>query len=217
MTATILHTGTLAQLRADPFTAPDALQIIPAGALAVDAAGRIVAAGERSALAARFPEAAVVDHGADWLIPGLIDGHLHFPQFYATAAFGGELLDWLTQSILPAEMAYADPDFAAQAARKFVARLLACGTTTALVFGSEFLPANDALFDAAKASGLRLIAGITLMDQHAPENLLLTVGQAVDGMERLIARCAPEPRLHYAITPRYALSCSPEMMEACAD
>ncbi len=217
MSQTTLHTGILAHLRSDPFTRDDALEIIPEGALAVDSAGRIAAAGERSALSALFPGAAVIDHDRDWLIPGLIDAHLHFPQFYATAAFGGELLDWLEQSILPAEAAYADEAFAAEAAERFVARLLSSGTTTAVVFGSEFYPATESLFRAAKAAGLRLIAGITLMDQHAPENLLQTVDEAVDGMRRLIALCAAEPFLHYAITPRYALSCSPALMEACAD
>jgi guanine deaminase len=217
MVRTTLHLGTLAHLRADPFVRSDALEIIRSGALAVDSAGRIAAAGEQSALLSAFPDAAVVDHGRAWLIPGLIDGHLHFPQFYATAAFGGELLDWLERSILPAEEAYADEAFAAPAAERFVARLLACGTTTAMVFGSEFYPATAALFEAARAAGLRLIAGLTLMDQNASANLLLTVNEAVDGMRRLIDLCAEQPRLHYAITPRYALSCSPALMEACAD
>jgi guanine deaminase len=212
-----LHTGTLAHLRDDPFVRDDALEIIPDGALAVDPAGRIAAAGERAEMAAAFPGAAVVDHGRDWLIPGLIDAHLHFPQFYATAAYGGELLDWLEQSILPAEAAYADEAFAAATAERFVARLLSSGTTTAMVFGSEFHPATAALFDAAAAAGLRLIGGITLMDRQAPAHLLQSVDEAVDGMQRLIARCSGQPRLHYAITPRYALSCSSAMMDACAE
>lgn len=215
MAETIIHTGTLAHLRDDPFIRTDALEIIPDGALAVDAAGRIAAAGGRSMVAAAFPEAAAVNHGADWLIPGLVDAHLHFPQFYATAGYGGELLDWLEQSILPAEAAYADEAFAARSAERFVARLLAAGTTTAMVFGSQFYPATLALFEAAHRAGLRLIAGLTLMDRQAPEPLRQTVDAAVDGMQRLIAFCRDRPRLHYAITPRYALSCSPEMLAAC--
>jgi guanine deaminase len=217
MAATTLHAGTLAHLRDNPFVRTGALEIIPDGALAVDEAGRIAAAGARSTVAVAFPGAAVVDHGADWLIPGLIDAHLHFPQFYATAAYGGELLDWLEQSILPAEAAYADAAFAARTAERFVARLLAAGTTTAMVFGSEFYPATLALFEAARAAGLRLIAGLTLMDRQAPEPLRQTVDEAVDGMRRLIAFCRDQPRLHYAITPRYALSCSPELLAACGE
>jgi guanine deaminase len=215
MTEATLHTGTLAHLRGDPFVRHDALEIISDGALAVNGAGRILAVGSRADVAAAFPGVALVDHGRDWLIPGLIDAHLHFPQFYATAAYGGELLDWLEQSILPAEAAYADEAFAAITAQRFVARLLASGTTTAMVFGAEFPEATAALLDAAAAAGLRLIGGITLMDRGAPEPLLQTVDEAVAAMGQLIARCRGQARLHYAITPRFALSCSPAMLEAC--
>jgi guanine deaminase len=215
MTAPTLHTGTLAHLLGDPFARGGALEIIPGGALAVDAAGRIAAVGDRRALLAAYPGASVVDHGRDWLIPGLVDGHLHFPQFYATAADGGQLLEWLERSVFPAEAAVQDEAFAARAAERFVARLLACGTTTALVFGSEFYPANAALFQAARRSGLRLIAGMTLMDRNAPEALLQTLGQAADGMERLIALCAGEPRLRYAVTPRWPLACTEALLDLC--
>jgi guanine deaminase len=216
MTTTI-HTGTLAHLRADPFTTGGALEIIPGGALAVAADGRILAAGERGAVVAAHPERVLVDHGSNWLIPGLIDGHLHFPQFYATAAPGADLLDWLERSILPAELAFADTAFAVRTAERFVARLLAAGTTTAVVFGSQFPAATEALFEAAARTGLRLVAGLTLMDRAGPPALLQTVATAVEGMERLIALCRDQPRLHYALTPRYPLACSPGLMEACAD
>lgn len=215
-----LHLGILAHLKADPFLTPDALETIENGALWIGADGRIVDYGERYPLLARVPNARIEDHGNAWLLPGLVDGHVHFPQYYATAAYGGQLLDWLAQSILPAETAYADPVFAQVAAAHFVRHLLACGTTTALVFGSQFFHANQALFQAAKTAGLRLIAGPTLMDMPAPgipDCLLKPVRQAQAEAEALIAHCRDEPLLHYAITPRYALSCSPEMMAMCVD
>ncbi len=213
----VLHTGTLAHLRGDPFVHADALEIIPDGALAVDAEGRIAAAGERAELLRKFPEAAVIDHGRDWLIPGLVDAHLHFPQFYATAAAGGQLLDWLERSVFPAEAAFLDEDFATRTAERFVAKLLACGTTTAMVFGSEYYPANAALFEAARQSGLHLIAGMTLMDRNAPPALLQTIEQAVDGMARLMALRAGEPRLHYAVTPRWPMACSETLLRICGE
>lgn len=216
-TPTTLHTGTLAHLRDDPWVRADALEIIADGALAVGAAGHIAATGERAALRAAFPDAAVIDHGRDWLLPGLVDGHSHFPQFYATAAPGDGLLDWLEHSVFPAEAAFIDPEFAARTAERFVTRLLASGTTTALVFGSEYYPANAALFAAAQTAGLRLVAGLTLMDRNAPPILLQTIDQAVDGMERLMALCADQPRLHYAITPRYPLACTETLLTLCGE
>jgi guanine deaminase len=215
-----VYLGTLAHLKANPFESPDALEIIESGALWVDDAGRIIDYGERERVLAKVPEAWIEDHEDAWLLPGLIDGHIHFPQFYATAAYGGQLLDWLAQSILPAETAYADPVFAEAAAGRFVRQLLESGTTTAMVFGSQFFHANAALFDAAKNTGLRLIAGATLMDVPAagvPAALLQTTQKAEADAEALIVRCRDEPLLHYAITPRFALSCSAELMGLCAD
>jgi guanine deaminase len=211
----VVHLGTLAHLRADPFEDPDALEIIDSGALWVDEEGRIVRAGERNAIFAAAPQVARVDHGEDWLIPGLVDGHIHFPQYYATAARAPRLLEWLQHAIFPAEAAYADPAVAGPAAGRFVRHLLTCGTTTAMVFGSQFLDANLSLFEAARTAGLRLISGMTLMDRGAPEALLQTPQQAHDQAEILIAHCRNSPLLHYAITPRFALSCSEEMLETC--
>ncbi|MEI7868572.1 MAG: guanine deaminase [Candidatus Methylumidiphilus sp.] len=214
-----VYLGTLAHLKANPFENPDALEIIEYGALWVDEKGAIIDYGKRSDILPKVPEAWIEDFDDAWLIPGLIDGHIHFPQYYATAAHGGQLLDWLVQSILPAETAFADPVYGKDAAKRFVKQLLSCGTTTAMVFGSQFHHANEALFEAAKESGLRLIAGATLMDspgEGIPDSLLQTPKQALADAETLINLCRDEPLLHYAITPRYALSCSEEMMRLCA-
>ena len=215
-----IYLGTLAHLKANPFESSDALEIIEYGALWVDEKGMIIDYGKRSDILPKVPEAWIEDYGDAWLIPGLIDGHIHYPQYYATAAYGGQLLDWLVRSILPAETAFADPVFAEDTARRFIKHLLACGTTTAMVFGSQFSLANEALFNAAKESGIRLIAGATLMDSPAegiPDILLQTPRQAQDDAETHIKLCRNEPLLHYAITPRYALSCSVDMMRMCAD
>ena len=214
-----VYLGTIAHLTANPFESEDALEIIEYGALWVDENGTILDFGKRSDILPKVPEAWIEDYEEAWLIPGLIDGHIHFPQYYATAAHGGQLLDWLVKSILPAETAYANPVFAKDAAKHFAKHLLACGTTTAMVFGSQFHHANEALFEAAKEYGLRLIAGATLMDtpgEGVPDSLLQNPKQALDDAETLIDYCRDEPLLHYAITPRYALSCSAELMHICA-
>lgn len=214
MTDTI-HAGTVAHLRGDPFAGENTLEIIERGALAIDPSGRVALLGERNAVLDAFPEGELVDHGDAWLIPGLIDAHLHFPQFYATAGFGNGLLDWLENTVYPAEARFADESFARAAAEQFIERLLTCGTTTAMVFGSQFYDANLALFEAAERSGIRLIAGMTLMDRNAPPMLLQTAEHSVDSIEKLIGLCRHAPRLHYAVTPRFALSCSPELLELC--
>ncbi len=210
-----LHLGTLAHVTGNPFTGKGKLEIIEQGALLLGNDGKIVAMGTRQQV---HPprDCRVLDHQDAWIIPGLVDGHIHFPQYHATAAFGVELLSWLQGSIFPAEARLADPQHATILAKAFVSKLLASGTTTALAFGSQFLHANQALFTEAKKQGLRLIAGMTMMDRNGPASLLVPPKDARQQAESLIALVANEPLLDYAVTPRFALSCSPAMLAECA-
>ncbi len=209
-----LHLGTIAHLDGDPFADPGALTIIQEGGLLFEQ-GRILAVGPGRELRCQHPDAECVDHGSAWLLPGLIDGHIHATQFYATASSGVDLLDWLNRSIFSAEQRFAEPAYAHDAANAFVRHLLAHGTTTAVVYGSQFIHAMHHLFDAAEAHGLRLIAGMTLMDRDAPRNLLTTPRQAHDESLALARSLIGRPRQYYAITPRFALSCTPALLEVC--
>lgn len=211
-----LHLGTLAHVTGNPHLKKGALVIIEDGALLLDGGGNIVYAGPKQDLPPGN-QATVINHGQAWLLPGLVDGHIHFPQFYATAANGKELLDWLNRSIFPAEAQLAQKTYARSLARDFVAHLLAMGTTTALVFGSQFQHANEALFAEAANQGMRLIAGMTMMDRMGPDALLVSPEQARDQAELLIDLVRDEPLLNYAVTPRFAISCSPKMLKTCGD
>ena len=210
-----IHLGTLAHVRGNPFEDHQALEILEDGALWVGEDGRIKAVGQRRDLLAKSPLVPRLDHRPGWLLPGLVDGHIHFPQLFATAAPGTQLLDWLNRSVFPRELEMEDQAFAAKAAKHFVDRLLAHGTTTAMVFGSQFPAATDGLFQAAHDRGLRLISGLTLMDRDAPEPLFTPADVAFGQSETLIERWRGNPRLHYAITPRFALSCSHALLEVC--
>ncbi len=215
---TTVYLGTLAHLRNDPFQYPWALEIIERGALWVDAGGRIVACGEADEVRPHLPpETEVVDFGRAWLLPGLIDAHLHFPQYHVVAAANRGLLSWLQQSVYPAELAFRDPVYAAEIAEALVSRLLRSGVTTAAMFGSQFFEATEALFEAARRQGLRLIAGVTLMDRDGPPPLLTSPETAWRTCEQLLQRYHDHPGLHYALTPRFALSCSPALLQMCGE
>ncbi|MBN2700068.1 MAG: guanine deaminase, partial [Methylothermaceae bacterium] len=82
------------------------------------------------------------------------------------------------------------------------------------VFGSQFLDATEALFEAAGRGGVRLIAGVTVMDRDGPEELLTDPETVYRSSEAFIRRYAGHQRLHYALTPRFALTSSVELMEA---
>ena len=58
------------------------------------------------------------------------------------------------------------------------------GTTAAVVFPTVHAPSVDALFAAAEARGMRVIAGKVLMDRHAPDGLRDDVRAAEREMRR---------------------------------
>ena len=99
--------------------------------------------------------------------------------------------------------------------REFVRALAAHGTTTALVFGSHFAPATAALFEAAKACGLRVVSGLVLSDRFLRPELHQTPEAAYRESTRLIREYHGAARLLYAVTPRFALSASDAMLEVC--
>ena len=211
----VLLLGCVAHLKGDPFEIEHALEIIERGALLVNASGAIADCGDATALRQRYPEAAVRDFGKAWLLPGFVDGHIHFPQMNAVASEAGTLMHWLTHEIYPAELALANRENAQSQARRFVRRLLLSGTTTAMVFGSQFLEANRSLFDEAARAGLNLICGMTMMDARSPAGLCQTPDQAYHQAVTLHGEIRDRPGLTYAITPRFALACSQAMLEVC--
>jgi guanine deaminase len=198
-------------LRASIFHTPtaNALQSHLDGALAIDHS-RIVACGDYTAIAKAHPDAPVRDLRGGYILPGLIDTHVHFPQVRILGGLGYGLLDWLEQLTLPEEARLADTAYAATIAQEFVSALASHGTTTAMVFGSHFLPATAALFDAAAQRGLRIFSGLVMADRMLLPALHQTPEGAYRDAKALIARFP-----NYAVTPRFALSTSEAMLEVC--
>ena len=100
--------------------------------------------------------------------PGFVDTHVHSAQIDVIASYGSELLDWLTTHTFPAEARHRERTHAEAAAAHFLDALLAHGTTAAVVFPTVHAGSVDAIFAAAEARGMRVIAGKVLMDRNAP-------------------------------------------------
>jgi guanine deaminase len=148
----------------NPFVDEGALQGFLDGAVAFED-GRIVACGVFGDVRARYSDALVVDERDAVLLPGFVDCHVHFPQLRVIGALGLGLLDWLRSVALPEEARLASAAYANAVAREFVLGLARNGTTTALVFGSHFVEAQEALFAAADAVGLRVASGLVVSDR----------------------------------------------------
>ncbi len=200
----------------NPFVHESGVEAFEDGGLAF-ADGRILACGRFAGLAARWPAAEIVDARDALLLPGFVDCHVHYPQIEVIGAMGLELLDWLRLRALPAEVRLGDEAHAAGVATRFVRGLAANGTTTALVFGSHFPRAQEALFAAASSSGLRIASGLVVSDRRLVPELETSVESALQESYALMERWHGRGLVSYAVTPRFAVSCSAEMLSACGE
>src|SRR6185295_12667087 len=116
---------------------------------------------------------------------------------------------------LPEEVRLADVDYARPLARDFVQSLAANGTTTALVFGTHFPEAQEVFFEAAADSGLRIASGLVVSDRDLLPELRVSPASAHDSALELAGRWHGNGRLRYAVTPRFSISCSEDMLESC--
>jgi guanine deaminase len=156
------------------------------------------------------------------VMPGMVDLHAHLPQLpNAGFGFGLDLLTWLQRYIFPLERRWEDPEVAAELSRSAFRSFAAAGTTTVLAYGAVYKAAMDAAFTAAEEHGIRAILGKVMMDRITYDERIdrsTLLDRSVSESEELCARWhgAAEGRLGYAVTPRFAVSCTAEMLEASA-
>ena len=180
------------------------------GHLAVDDDGRIRSIGEWS----EAPEGERVDLTGKIITPGFVDTHLHAPQIEMIGSYGGHLLEWLNRYTFPTERKFEDPEHARRVARAFYSELLRNGTLTALIFSTVHREATDIFFEEAERRGFRGIIGKTMMDRHAPDYLLdATPQQSYDESRALLEKWHGRGLLRYAITPRFAPTSTPALLE----
>jgi guanine deaminase len=175
-----------------------------------DATGRrvVIAAGDHGALAGRFPGVPVTHLPGRILAPGFLDLHIHYPQTDVIGSPAEGLLPWLEHYTFPHEARFADVAYADDVATFFLDELARNGVTTALTFATSHPTAVHALFAEARSRGMRLITGKVLQDRHSPDGVRDQTEQSLIDTEALIHKWHGVDRLGYAITPRFAPSCS---------
>ena len=190
-----------------------------------DARIEVDAAGNLAQVAAWNGRDAAVDASVDVrpmvILPGMVDLHLHLPQLpNAGLGAGLDLLTWLDRYIFPLERDF-DRNAAERLAPAAFRAMAAAGTTTALMYGAVFETSLDAAFEAAEAHGIRAVIGKVMMDRLrydpslAESSVLETsLRQSADLIGRWHGR--DNGRLRYAVTPRFAVSCTAEMLRESA-
>ncbi|MAD44781.1 MAG: guanine deaminase [Oceanospirillaceae bacterium] len=185
------------------------------GILVIDQdSGTVQDCGKSDAVLQAHPGLNVKSYQNALIMPGLIDTHIHYPQVDVIASYGTQLLEWLNNYTFPTEMAFENPEVAEETAEFFLNELLKNGTTTALVFGTVHKGSVDAFFKASEKRNTRMICGKVMMDRNAPEDLCDTVETSVADTQALIDEWHGKGRQLYAITPRFAITSTPEQLAA---
>lgn len=205
-----------------------ALEVLENCAIAVDANGNIEAIthqGEdtHEALIKQAREQQVL-HQLDkdeYLIPGLVDLHIHAPQWPQLGkALDAPLEDWLQKYTFPLEAKYSDHEFAHEIYDDLVKTLLAHGTTTAVYFGTVDLLANVILVEACLRHGQRALVGKVAMDDpeqcpgyyrdESASSALEDTRQFINRVQEL--QTQRNTLVLPAITPRFIPSCTDELL-----
>lgn len=209
----------------------------PDGVVVVDAGGRIEWVGDARDWLARLPalagdDGSGPDHEGDRVepidlrpfvvLPGMVDLHAHLPQL-ANAGLGAglDLLTWLERYIFPLERRFDDAEDAARLAPAAFRTFAAAGTTTILAYGAVYKASMEGAFRAAEAHGIRAILGKVMMDRITYDetiNRSTILDRSIRESEELIAdwHGADDGRLGYAVTPRFAVSCTAELLRESA-
>ena len=190
---------------------PDAL-------IEVDPDGRLSAV---SAASADLAAASAIDLRPWVVLPGMVDLHAHLPQILnAGLGAGMPLLPWLEKYIFPLEQGF-DREMAGRVAPAAWRAFAAAGTTTVLAYGAVYQASLDEMFRAAEAHGIRAVLGKVMMDRItydptiAPSTI---IGRTIAESGWLIDRWhgVDRGRLRYAVTPRFAVSCTAELLRESA-
>jgi 5-methylthioadenosine/S-adenosylhomocysteine deaminase len=193
-------------------TQNDAHQILQGAVVVVD--GRIASVGEEPP--GRYDS--TIDAGGAYLLPGFIQTHVHLCQtLFRSAADDMPLLEWLRRRIWPMEAAHT-PRTLRAATRLAASELLLSGTTSALTM--ETVHDTDVVFETLADIGLRATVGKCMMDgdDEVPARLREETKRSIDESVALRHRWdgAANGRLRAAFAPRFAVSCSRELLEAVA-
>lgn len=152
----------------------------------------------------------VVDLRPHFLFPGLVDTHAHVPQLPICGVHPENLLEWLRKWTFPLERRFRG-ERALALSRDFMRDMIAHGTTTAGLYTSAWPDSVEACFAAAEEMGIHAWIGPPLMDVGAYRRV--TTRRVLDEA-RALARL-DRPRLRFAVTPRFALSCTRELLAGC--
>lgn len=193
------------------------LETIENGFIAVKN-GKIIAIGNRLNIPAELLGSLRVIELSEhqFLLPGFIDCHIHAPQ-YPNLGLGLDLplLQWLETYTFPLEYNYKDKEFAQKVYESLIRRTIHCGTTTATYFATNYKESSLILAEEATIQGQRAFIGKVCSDRLSPDYYVETTTHSLQDTEEFIGNVLKldSPLVQPIITPRFALSCSTDLLD----
>lgn len=175
--------------------------------------GRIGGVGERAGAADE-----TIDARGCVVLPGFVQSHVHLCQtLFRGSADDLELIDWLKKRVWPLEAAH-DAESIRASARLGIAEMVKGGTTCALTM--ETVRHTEEVFRVVEETGFRATVGKCMMDQGegVPARLLEEAESSVAESLALLEKWhgAAGGRIRYCFAPRFAVSCTRELLERVA-
>lgn len=154
------------------------------------------------------------DYGNKLIIPAFVDLHLHAAQFLQCGiGMTKQLLDWLEDYTFDLEKEFCNEDFARKAYTAFADKLVASGTLRSCIFASSSTPGTEVLFEVLKDKGISAYVGKVNMDRNAPNSITESTEVSLHGTEYLIKKYRDEQLVKPIITPRFAPTCTEELLQ----
>lgn len=156
------------------------------------------------------------DFGDCLIIPGLVDLHIHAPQYsFRGLGMDMELLEWLETNTFPEEAKYESLEYARKAYQIFADNMRRSATTRACIFGTVHRPATLLLMDMMEKTGLDTMIGKVNMDRNCPDYIIEeteeSAGETLEWIRDVLHRKYKNTRP--ILTPRFTPSCTDELME----
>ena len=175
-----------------------------------------VSKGVFDVLPHEYTDLPIYDYGDALIFPGMIDLHVHAPQFaFRGTSMDLELMDWLNYYTFPEEEKYEDLEYAEKAYGMFVDALKNSATTRSCIFATRHRYATELLMKLMEDSGLISYVGKVNMDREASKNLTeesadisayATFGW-INAVKDKFTRTKP------ILTPRFIPCCTDKLME----
>ncbi len=147
-------------------------------------------------------------------LPGFIDLHVHLSQYRMRGLYEPALLPWLNQHVFPEEARSQQDSYAIALSEQFFQATLAVGTTMSVIYTAPYASACSIAFEVAERMGIRAMIGMTMMDMNAPIGLVQGSKDSVESSVALFEKWhAKTDKLDYIFTPRFAPTCSVELMQ----